>query len=65
VAWCTRADAHGDGDGRALRVRRIAVVGRYRVSAPHLGGGRLVVAPAGTFERWRLQVGDRLEVCEA
>jgi hypothetical protein len=55
VARCGR-------DGQALRVRRIAVLGRRRVSLPHLGGGGLVVAPAGTFERWRLQVGDRLEV---
>jgi hypothetical protein len=51
-----------DGGDRTLRVRRISVVARRRVSVPHLGSGGLVVAPAGTFERWRLQVGDRLEV---
>jgi hypothetical protein len=63
VAWCAAAD--GAGDGRALRVRRIARVRPHRVSAPHFGGGGLVVAPAGTFERWHLMVGDRLEVCGA
>jgi hypothetical protein len=60
VAWCT-PDDH-DGQATAWRVRRIGMVGRRRVAAPHLGGGGLVVAPAGTFERWRLRVGDRLEV---
>jgi hypothetical protein len=63
VAWCTLAERNGDG--RQWRVRRIAAVGRYRLSVPQLGGGGLVVAPAGTFERWRLRVGDRLELCEA
>jgi hypothetical protein len=60
VAWCGRAERNGDR--QALRVRRIGGVGPRRVLPPHLGGGRLVVAPAGTFERWRLQVGDCLEV---
>jgi hypothetical protein len=60
VAKCASED--GDGGNGTLRVRRISVVARRRVSVPHLGGGGLVVAPAGTFERWRLQVGDRLEV---
>ena len=59
VAWCAAAELDG---GTALRVRRITVVGRRRMSPPHLGGGGLVVAPAGTFERWHLQVGDCLEV---
>jgi hypothetical protein len=58
VAWCAPAK----GDSSSLRVRRISIVRRHRVSVPYLGGGGLVVAPAGTFERWRLQVGDRLEV---
>jgi hypothetical protein len=60
VAWC--APTKLDGGGAAMQVRRIRVVGRRRVAPPHLGPGGLVVAPAGTFERWRLQVGDRLEV---
>jgi hypothetical protein len=60
VAWC--APAKLDGGRQALRVRRITVVGPRRMSPPHLGGGGLVVAPAGTFERWGLHVGDCLEV---
>ena len=60
VARCKSARL--EGGGTALRVRRITVVGPRRLAPPHLGGGGLVVAPAGTFERWRLQVGDCLEV---
>jgi hypothetical protein len=60
VAWC--APVRRRGAPSALRVRRITVVGPRRLAPPHLGGGGLVVAPAGTFERWRLQVGDCLEV---
>ena len=60
VAWCARAEL--DSGGQALRVRRISVLGPRRVSPPHFGGGGLVVAPAGTFERWHLHVGDCLEV---
>ena len=63
LAWCGWVEGHGER--RVLRVRRIGVIGRYRVAIPHLGGGGLVAAPAGTFERWRLKVGDRLEVCQA
>jgi hypothetical protein len=51
-----------EGDRVALRVQRIKVVGRRRVLSPRLGAGGLVVATAGTFERWRLHVGDCLEV---
>jgi hypothetical protein len=60
VAWCTQAQL--DSGRPALRVRRISMVGPRRVSPPHLGSGGLVVAPAGTFERWQLHVGDCLEV---
>jgi hypothetical protein len=60
VAWCGPAEL--DNGGSVLQVRRIRVVGRRRVGPPHLGPGGLVVASAGTFERWHLQVGDRLEV---
>ncbi len=60
VAWCARAKL--DGGRPALRVRRIGVVGPHRLSPPHLGRGGLVVAPAGTFERWSLHLGDCLEV---
>lgn len=60
VAWCTPAPPDEGRPG--LRVRRMAVVRRWRVAPPHLGRGGLVVAPAGAFERWHLQIGDRLEV---
>ena len=60
VAWCTPT---GLGDGRrGLVVKRISVLPAHRVTIPRLRSGALVVAPGGTFERWRLQVGDRLEV---
>jgi len=60
VAWCSPASLDGGGSG--LRVRRITRVPARRVSPPHVGPGALVVAPGGTFERWRLHIGDRLEV---
>lgn len=57
IAWCSP----GDGDG-AFVVKRISVLPARRVALPRLRPGALVVAPGGTFERWRLKVGDRLEV---
>jgi hypothetical protein len=60
VAWCGPADPDGDQPG--LQVRRIAALPPRRLARPHLRPGALLVAPGGTFERWRLQVGDRLEV---
>jgi hypothetical protein len=60
VAWCTPATLDTGLPG--LRVRRIAMLSPYRVAAPHIGHGALLVAAGGSFERWRLQVGDRLEV---
>jgi hypothetical protein len=60
VAWCVRASF---GDGRTgYSVKRISVVHAHRLSVPRLRRGTLVVASGGTFERWRLAVGDRLEV---
>jgi hypothetical protein len=59
VAWCAPVVEAGRS---VLRVRRIKLVGRHRILPPRLGSGDLIVAPAGTFERWRLQVGDYLEV---
>jgi hypothetical protein len=35
---------------------------RWRIALPRRIARRLVVAEAGTFERWHLAVGDRLEV---
>jgi hypothetical protein len=60
VAWCSSAVLD---EGRpVLRVRKLKTVGRHRILPPRFGHGGLIVAPAGTFERWRLQVGDCLEV---
>ncbi len=60
VAWCGPADLGADEPG--LQVRRIAALAPRRLARPHLGPGALLVAPGGAFERWRLHVGDRLEV---
>jgi hypothetical protein len=60
VAWCGPATG-GNGEP-GFRVRRIAELPPRRLARPHLGAGALLVAPGGTFERWRLHVGDRLEV---
>ena len=47
-----------------MKVTDIARLRRSRIALPRLSrGGRLVVvAGEGAFERWRLSVGDRLEV---
>jgi hypothetical protein len=60
VALCTPAVLDGGVEG--LKVRRIKALPRRRLLPPHIGPGALVVAPAGSFERWHLQVGDHLEV---
>jgi hypothetical protein len=66
VAWCSKTSSESNGkDSPALIVKRIRSVGPHRLAAPLLGPGALVAAPIGSFERWRLQVGDRLEIREA
>jgi hypothetical protein len=55
VAWCTPAPEH------RLEVRRTATLKVRRVGLPCLRTAAVIVAPAGSFERWRLQVGDILE----
>lgn len=60
LAWC--GDVAADGGTPCLEVRRIACLGPRRMALPHLARGALVVAGRGAFERWRLQVGDRLEI---
>jgi hypothetical protein len=61
VAWCARSER----DGRhGLEVRRIAVLRPRRVALPQVRPGCLLVAGAGSFERWQLRVGDRLELRE-
>ncbi len=52
VAWC-------DTD---LRVVRAARLSRHRLSRPVLRAHAVVEAEAGCFARWRLQVGDQLEL---
>lgn len=57
LARCKR-----DGSGHTVfQVARIRAVGpgRLAVGPP---AGVLLVAPSGSFERWNLRVGDRLEV---
>jgi hypothetical protein len=55
VAWCAR------GPDQLLEVRRTAALKAWRVGLPCLRATAVVVAPAGSFERWQLRVGDRLE----
>jgi hypothetical protein len=62
LAWCVPTTLDGGSPG--LRVRRTRSVLANRVVLPRLTRGAVVVAPAGSFERWRLHVGDRLEVRE-
>ena len=46
-----------------MRVTDIARLRRLRVALPRPSRGRIVIiAGEGAFERWRLAVGDRLEV---
>jgi uncharacterized membrane protein (UPF0127 family) len=52
VAWC-------DPD---LVVLRTARLGRHRLSRPVLRARVVIEAEAGSFERWRLAPGDRLEL---
>lgn len=52
VAFC-------DGDLMVLRCVRMA---RWRLGMPVLKASCVIEAEAGAFDRWRLVVGDRLEV---
>ena len=52
VAWC-------DDD---LVVLRVATVGRHRLTAPVRRARAILEAEAGSFARWGLAPGDRLEV---
>lgn len=60
VAWCVPAPPKGEGSGYV--VKHISNVPSRRCTVPRLTAGVLVVAPAGSFERWQLSVGDCLEV---
>lgn len=52
VAWC-------DAD---LVVQRVIRMPRHRLSRPVLRSHAVLEAEAGSFARWGLRVGDRLEV---
>ncbi len=56
VAFCD-----GGTDGR-IAVTDTVRLPPYRVARPRLGTKMLVVAADGAFERWRLAVGDELEI---
>jgi hypothetical protein len=60
VAWCVPEALGGGRDG--YQVKRVWCLPAHRIARPHVRSGVVVAAPGGTFERWRLQVGDRLEV---
>lgn len=60
TAWCVPTRIEPDRSG--FVVKRISSLGVRRCSVPRLRVGVLVVAPDGSFERWKLCVGDRLEV---
>lgn len=59
VAWCGASVL--DTGNRGLLVKRVGAVAPRRLAVPQLAGA-LVVATGGTFERWRLNVGDILEI---
>ena len=45
-----------------LEVLGVCTMRRWRVGAPRVRARAVIEAQAGSFERWGLQVGDRLEV---
>ncbi|HWE55854.1 MAG TPA: hypothetical protein VG435_10090 [Acidimicrobiales bacterium] len=59
LAWCIRVRT--DDGNQCFEVRRISRLAPHRVARPRLSGA-IVAAGLGAFERWHLQVGDRLEV---
>jgi hypothetical protein len=48
-----------------LSVRAVATMPRWRVGLPRPGCRCVLEASAGSFERWGLRVGDRLEMRDA
>jgi uncharacterized protein len=51
--------AYLDADGTVLDARHMA---RHRIGRPRWRARAVVEAQAGSFDRWRLRPGDRLEV---
>jgi hypothetical protein len=64
LAWCGEMAVEVEGGDRCLEVRRLARLAPRRVAIPRLARGAVVAAGEGAFERWHLQVGDRLEIRE-
>ncbi|HVA74264.1 MAG TPA: hypothetical protein VNF71_06830 [Acidimicrobiales bacterium] len=60
TAWCVSTEIAADRGG--FLVKRVSTLPARRCSLPRFGAGVLVVAPVGSFERWKLCVGDCLEV---
>jgi hypothetical protein len=56
VAFCE------DGTDGRMAVTETVRLPPFRVARPRLGAKLLVVAADGAFERWRLTVGDELEI---
>lgn len=56
VAWCR------PGPDGPLEVRRVRCLGPRRPVAAGWGAPVVIMAAGGAFERWQLQVGDRLTV---
>jgi uncharacterized membrane protein (UPF0127 family) len=56
VAFCE------DGSDGRMAVTETVRLPPFRVARPRFGAKMLVVAPGGSFERWRLAVGDELEI---
>jgi hypothetical protein len=63
AAWCAATEANGGGP--CFEVKKIVPLAPNRFALPHLMPGTWVVASGGAFDRWRLQVGNRLEVRQA
>jgi hypothetical protein len=51
-----------DGTDGRMAVTETVRLPRYRVARPRIGAKLLVVAADGAFERWRLAVGDEVEI---
>lgn len=60
TAWCVPTETSSGRPGYV--VKRISTLRARRCTVPRFRVGVLVVAPGGSFERWKLCVGDCLEV---
>lgn len=62
VAWCRSAADRTPATEGTLEVTRIRVLVGRLPATPKWSCPTVIVAPGGAFERWRLAVGDRLEI---